>query len=62
MYIVMKFHELEDWLLVIAMILAGISEALGAEARYTLYALILGGAAKGIISLIQSNNKKNSEG
>ncbi|MEM3995222.1 MAG: hypothetical protein QXW40_07510 [Thermofilum sp.] len=48
----MRMTRLEDWILVAAMLLAAIADNLGLDPRYTLYALILGGIAKGLLSII----------
>jgi Na+/H+ antiporter NhaD/arsenite permease-like protein len=42
----------EDYILVAASILAAVADALGAEPRYSLYALIIGAVAKGLMSII----------
>jgi hypothetical protein len=45
-------RDYEDYLLVAASILAAVADALGAEPRYSLYALIIGAIAKGLMSIL----------
>jgi hypothetical protein len=45
-------RQYEDWFLFIATLLAALSEALGAEPRWAVWALILGALAKALFSLV----------
>jgi hypothetical protein len=51
-------RDYEDYILVAASILAAVADALGAEPRYSLYALVLGGIAKGLFSLLSREKRK----
>jgi Na+/H+ antiporter NhaD/arsenite permease-like protein len=47
-----SLREYEDYILVTASILAAVADTLGANPRYSLYALIIGAVAKGLMSII----------
>jgi hypothetical protein len=53
-----SLRDYEDYILVAASILAAVADALGAEPRYSLYALVLGGIAKGLFSLLSREKRK----
>jgi len=45
-------RDYEDYFLLVASILAAIADALGAEPRYSLYALIIGSVSKALMSIV----------
>ena len=45
-------RDYEDYFLLVASILAAIDDALGAEPRYSLYALIIGSVSKALMSIV----------
>jgi len=45
-------RDYEDYFLLAASILAAIADALGAEPRYSLYALIIGSVSKALMSIV----------
>ena len=47
-----KLRDFEDYVLLIAVILAAISDALVAEPRYSLWAVVIGSAAKALFSIL----------
>jgi len=46
-----RLYLYEDWVLLLATLLAAIAEALGAEPRFTTWALITGAIAKALFSI-----------
>jgi hypothetical protein len=49
---VSDLRKYEDWVLLIATFLAALSQSLGAEPRFAIYALILGAFAKALFSIV----------
>ena len=49
---VTDLRKYEDWVLLIASLLAALDQSLGAEPKFAIYALILGAFAKALFSLV----------
>ena len=45
-------RDYEDYVLLVAAVLAALAEALGADPRYSLYSLIAGAIAKALMSIV----------
>lgn len=48
----LDLRKYEDWVLLIASFLAALSQSLGAEPRFAIYAIILGAFAKALFSIV----------
>jgi len=52
-----SLREIEDYVLLIAVVLAAVSDALQADSRYSIWAITVGAAAKALMSILSRPNR-----